>query len=141
SKGAQSADVSRKLDEILDFIHKAAPRSINDAQKQDFLKAAGTNDKGSVRLLLVGSDLESFAYSRQIGALLTAGGWQIEYRQGTVVNGDPSGIRISVLDAKNPSAVLLQQALKLIGIDAAGTIEPQQEVPIVLQVGPKPLAQ
>lgn len=140
-KGKQSSNISAKLDEILAFIHKQAPRSFTDTQRQNFLNAVGTVDKGAIRIFLVGSDSESFTFSRQVGDMLTAGGWHVEYRQGIVVNADPSGIKMSVINQNVPYGAILQQALKLVGVDAPAVLAPTQDVPTVLQIGPKPMTQ
>jgi hypothetical protein len=138
SKGNQSSDVSAKLDEILAFIR---PRLLDESQTQSFLNALRTGQKGAIRLLVVASDAETFAFSRQIGGLLIAAGWTVDYETGIIVNGDPSGIVLSVTNQQDPSAFLLQNSLKLVGVAAPGLVEPKQDVPIILRIGGKPLPQ
>jgi hypothetical protein len=142
ARGSQSSEVSAKLDEILNFIHHEAPREINETQMKDFLRMVGTGAKGSAEVFLVGSDPESFRFSRAIGDLLTSGGWTITYKQGIVVNGDPSGVLLTPRDIHDKNAILLQQSLEAIGVRTPGQAgDEKQEPAIILRVGPKPLAQ
>lgn len=101
------------------------PREITAAQRAQFLEQVGSDPKGPIVVLLITGDGEIVRFAEQLVSLLTQGGWTVA-QSSTFLGVSVEGVRLRVRDAdKAPSkAIVMQQGLKNVGIQAEGWVDP-----------------
>ena len=128
--------------ELATLKEKDLPRSLSDADREKLL-ATLKKHKGYTVIVRHSPSLESQSYEEQILAVLVAAGWTRDRTPFRIIERDAPGVLILVKDANNApeGASVLQNALKVIGIEANGVSVPTvADGAFELYVGPKPSA-
>jgi hypothetical protein len=125
SKGTTAGsegEINHKLDEILDFLRNQS-RHLSDDQKDKLvsvLKVAAPQEL----YFISAPDAETTYFSNEILSVLQSAGWNVVPHPpnwGTI-DRQGQGLFIMVADLNKPprGAIVLQQALKQVGIDSSG---------------------
>jgi hypothetical protein len=120
--------------------------SIEDENRMvEFLRDA---PKGYVGFMYMSGDLESRAFALRLSQIFKKAGYETEERaedmsEGVILGGGSieniTGIQLMLRDERVKSAPPIQNAFKLIGINASGIIDPVViEGAVVIRVSPKP---
>ena len=138
------ADARRKQAEaeksLEQFRQRIQPRLMTTDQQNHFTKLLN-GAKGTIDIVSMLGDAESYSFASQIDATLKANGWQTRGVNQAVFTGKPVGLILGVHSAETAPqyAVVLQQAFSIIGFPASGEISadlPAQTVKLI--VGTKP---
>lgn len=137
-----SKDAATAQLELAKLQKSLAWRQITPEAREGFIRATKTYPKGTVAVAQVMGDPEVVSFTRQLLDLLSDAGYDAPPQTGKVQNfmsvgGAATNLSILVSDGKNQTAIGLQKALDLIGIEARGVLKPDQEEPILIQVGTK----
>jgi hypothetical protein len=125
--------------EVVKLQAKAAPRLLNEPQRQALIGALRNGQQREVKVTYVIGDAEAAQFANILRAVREAGGWRVNgFGQG-LFSQPIHGLRIAVKQDPPPDAAIeLFHALDRVGLAADGNLTPRlEEGQIELWVGSK----
>lgn len=126
-------DIKKGIDQIRE---KQSPREL-DLRQKETLKEMLRGHPQKVMVEVLANDKEAAEFGDKLSKALGESGWDAGFVFAVLT--PFSGLTIIVRDAQFPEAALLQQALRAVGIEAGGSLDPSMGPgQIILRVGSKP---
>lgn len=128
---------------LVKLQQKLAWRVITPEQSQRFREAVRNAPKSKITMTYLGGNEEVVYFTDQFAKMLRDGGYEApdslsEMNSQITVGGLMIGVILCIKDEKSLPALHLQQALALVGIDAPGRLNPNQQDDIHIDIGAKP---
>ena len=122
----RARDAQKRAEEkATELEERLSPRKLSEQQREKLLQLLSEHKGAEVMLLNVLGNKESQDYRDQFAEIFQRAGWKVNPPPFRLPAHDVQGLKILVADLSKapPAAIILQQALKEVGITADGGID------------------